>query len=388
MGFSNVVIAGVHATKQARRIEGRNSMDMCVEAVDGALADAGLAWHDVDGFALDWPGPTGQVFESGCWARYTKRNASFVTSSIADSCGVRGLMRAAAAIETGLADVVVVGGGVAGVRAASGSGAALSGTGLGLEFVDNFGASTTLRFALAAQRSIHVHKRDPAHLADVAALIRNNGHVNPEAVMFGKGPFTRADILASPVIATPFHMLHICIMAEGGAAIVLARKDRARDLLHPAICIAGAGMEHVDGMQPEMTLWEDVGAIGADAIARAYAMAGVNAGDVDVFNVYDPNAFEVIRQIELLGLCGIGEGGSYAASGAIARDGATPVNPDGGLLSHSWISTQQTTLKIIESVRQLRGTATNQIHGVDLAVSTNGGTATGQYGCVVLHRSH
>jgi acetyl-CoA acetyltransferase len=384
MAFNNVVIAGVYATRQARALPGQTSMDVCVEAAEGALADAGLAWEDVDGFAFDWPGPTGQAYDSGCWAKYTGHNASYVTGTIADSCGVRGLLKAAAAIEAGLCDVALVGGGVAGVRTAGGP---LVGAELGLEFMDIWGAGSVPRFALSATRHMHLFGTRPEHLAGVAATIRNHGHFNPEAVMFGKGPYTAEQVLASPVISTPFHLLDVCIMSEGGCAIVLTSKARACDLRSIPVAIIGGALEMVDASQVEVPTWERVGHLGRDAARRAYGMAGISAQDVGVFNVYDPNSFEVIRQMEVLGLCGLGEGGDYCNSGAIALDGAKPVNTDGGLLSYTWLYTQQTTLKVVESVRQLRGTAANQVADVHIAVATNGGTATGQYGCAVLAKA-
>jgi len=54
---------------------------------------------------------------------------------------------------------------------------------------------------------MHEFGTTPEQLAHVSATIRNHGHVNPEAVMFGAGPYTIADVLASPLIATPFHRL-------------------------------------------------------------------------------------------------------------------------------------------------------------------------------------
>lgn len=386
MRFGNVVIAGVHATRQARRLPGLTSMDVTVGAVNGALQDAGLTWEEVDGWAVDWPGPTGQPYESGCWAKYAGANARYVTSNVADSSGVRGVLKAAAAIETGLCDVAVVGGGVAGVRAPR-AGGPLVGAELGMEFVDRWGAASIPRFALVAQRHMHSFGTTPEQLAQAAATVRNHGHANPEAVMFGKGPYSIEQILASPMISSPFHLLDVCILAEGGAAVVLARKDRARDLRAAPISIIGGALEYVDAPQVELPTWERTGRLGTHAAARAFGMAGVRPYETDVFNVYDPNSFEIVRHIEALGLCGEGEGGPYVASGAIGLDGATPVNTDGGLLSYTWLFTQQTTLKIVESVRQLRGTARNQIADVEIAVATNGGAATGQYGCAIMARA-
>jgi acetyl-CoA acetyltransferase len=242
-------------------------------------------------------------------------------------------MRAAAAISYGICDVAVVGGGRAGVQATSGSNAPLSGASLGREFLDVWAASSLLRFALVAQRHMQLFGTTSGQLARIAAGIRNNGHVNPEAVMFGKGPYTVADVLASRLVTTPFHLLDICIMSEGGAAVVLTAADRAPDLRHRPVAILGGSAEYVDAPQPDVPTYERVGRVGAGAARRALASAEVDVHDIDVFGLYDPNSFEVLRQFELLGLCEEGEGGAFAETGSFELGGKHPVNPDGGLLS-------------------------------------------------------
>ncbi|MGI3199101.1 thiolase C-terminal domain-containing protein [Streptomyces sp. GLT-R25] len=107
----------------------------------------------------------------------------------------------------------------------------------------------------------------------------------------------------------------------------------------------------------------------------------------DVFSLYDPNSFEIIRQLEILGLCGEGEGGPLAASGAIAVGGKHPVNPDGGCLAYAWNGTQQMTLKVVEAVRQLRGSAVHQVEGAQVAVVGNAGSGAQHYEMSVLGRT-
>ena len=376
----DVAICGLYLTEQARSLPGRTSFDVTLEAVRGALADAGLGPADVDGAAIDWSGPGGQDDESGSWAELFGHNLAYTTSSIADSSGARGVLKAAAAIGSGLCDTVVVGGG----RAGGTRGAGMVGAEIGLEFVDVWGATSVPRFALVAQRHMDRFGTHPGQLASVAATIRNNGHRNPEAVMYGKGPYTAADVLASPMVSSPFHLLDVCIMSEGGAAVVLTTVERARDLRLPPVVILGGALEYVAAPQVEVPTWERTGRLGADAARRCFGSAGIGIGDVDVLNVYDPNSFEVIRQFEVLGLCGEGEGGDYVDTGAFGPDGPLPTNTDGGLLSFTWLYTQQTTVKVIESARQVRGTAVNQVAGAAIAVATNGGSATGQFACLAL----
>jgi acetyl-CoA acetyltransferase len=381
MALRDVAVVGVYATEQARRLPQRTSLDLAQESVLGAVADAGLEPKDVDGVAADWPGPGGAVGEAASWARVLGRPLSWVSDGLLDAAGARGVMKAAAAISAGLCDVAVVGGGLSG---RFGRGQTVGGAESFIEFTDVWGAYVVPLFALVAQGHMHRFGTTADQLATVSATIRNGGSVNPEAAMYGKGPYTVDDILASPMLATPFHLLDVCIAGEGGAALVLTTVERARDLPHPTIAVLGGGMEFSGAAYVSPPQYSSVGRLGADAAARALGMAGLGATDVDVFSLYDPNSFEVIRQMEILGLCKEGEGGSFVADGHIALGGSSPTNLDGGCLAYAWNGTQQMTLKVVEAVRQLRGTAVNQVAGAETAVAANAGSGAGHYELVVL----
>ncbi|TDU01773.1 acetyl-CoA acetyltransferase [Streptomyces sp. 846.5] len=384
MTIRQAVIVGIHATEQALSLPHRNAMDLALEAVQGAIADAGLRPSDVDGAQVDWPGPGGVQGEGSSWARMLGRNLRWTSDSMLDNAGSRGLLKAAAAVRSGYADTVVVGG----CRLVSrGPDNAPVGAGTPLEFTDVWGSYVVAQFALVAARHMHEYGTTPRQLAQVAATIRNNGSSNPEAMMYGRGPYTADDVLASRIVATPFHLLDCCIVGEGGAAFVVTTADRARDLPHRTIAVLGGGMEYHQAAYANPALYREVGQIGRDASARAFAAAGVLPQDVDVFSLYDPNSFEIIRQLEALGVCAEGEGGPLAAGGAIALDGKHPVNPDGGCLSYAWNGTQQMTLKVVEAVRQLRGSAVHQIPGAEVAVVGNAGSGAQHYEMSVLGRT-
>lgn len=381
MSLSDVAIVGIYATEQGRQLPERTALDLSQEAVLGAIADAGLDPADVDGVAADWPGPGGHREQPSSWARVLGHPLRWISDGMLDTSGSRGILKAAAAIDAGLCDVAVVGGGMAGRYVSGGSvGPALE----PLEFTDVFGGYVVPLFALIATTHMHQFGTTPEQLALVAATIRNNGHVNPEAVMYGRGPYTIEDVLASPMLASPLHRLDICLAAEGGGAVVLTSLTRARDLPHTPVRVLGGSMEFAGAPYVSPPQYREVGRLGADAAQRAFSMAGISATDVDVFNLYDPNSFEIIRQVETLGLCEEGEGGPFVEDGSIALRGPHPVNPDGGCLSYAWNGTQQMTLKAVECVRQLRGTAVNQIPGARLAVAANAGSAAGHYEMTVL----
>jgi acetyl-CoA acetyltransferase len=387
----DVAICGVFATRQQRLFTNCTSMDLTIEAVDGALTDAGLSREDVDGAAIHWPDRWGAPADgSANWAPWLNKRLAWTNDTALDTGGVRGVLKAAAAISYGLCETAVVAAGLAGAWSPDGEsvpeGTAV-GVGMDLEFADPFGQWVMPQFALVAARHMHDYGTTPEQLAQVATIIRNNGHSNPEAVMYGRGPYTVEDVLNSRMIASPLHLLDCCIVAQGGFAIVLTTAERAADLRQPAVSILGGGMEYLRGAYATPPLLREVHYLGASSAARALGTAGIGVDDLDVLCLYDPTSFEVIRQLEMLGISGPGEGGPLVESGAIAPHGAFPTNLDGGTLSHSWAPPGHLSQRVIEAVRQLRGGAVHQVDGAELALATNAGSGAQHIEILVLGRA-
>jgi len=385
MALHDVAIVGVAPTRQAKRLRDVTEFGLILGALDTALADAGLCRADVDGVALEWPGPGGipgnGPFDAGdvtSWARVLGHDLSWVSDGALDTAGAKGVLKAAAAVSAGLCDVAVVGG------AQSGAFSGAVNVPYVLEFTDVWGAYVVPVFGLVAARHMHEFGTTSEQLASVAVSIRNLGYRNPEAVMYGKDPITVDDVLSSRMIATPFHLLDVCVNAEGGGVVVLTTLERARDLRQPVVCVLGGGMQFHEAPYKNPPLYREVGRVGAAAAERAYRMAGIAPQDLDVMAVYDPNTFEVIRQLEVFGICKEGEGGPYVESVGIGLDSPLPVNTDGGLLSYAWNGTQHMTLRVIEVVRQLRGSAVHQVPGAEIGLAANAGSGASHQQLLVL----
>ncbi len=84
---------------------------------------------------------------------------------------------------------------------------------------------------------------------------------------------------------------------------------------------------------------------------RAYRMADVQPSDIDTAQLYDCFTYMALVQLEDYGFCKKGEGGPFAASGALALDGILPTNTAGGQLSEGHV---EGMLQVVEGVRQLR----------------------------------
>ncbi|MDT5200354.1 MAG: hypothetical protein QOH34_1876, partial [Mycobacterium sp.] len=100
---------------------------------------------------------------------------------------------------------------------------------------------------------------------------------------------------------------------------------------------------------------------------------GVTRDDIDVALIYDAFSPMLLMQLEGLGFCGFGEAKDFVADGQLGPDGQLPCNTNGGLIGEGYIHGLNLTL---EAVRQLRGTAINQIAGARTALVSASRTAT------------
>ena len=391
--LTRIAVAGVAATRQARSLDG-DSVQICLEAARAALDDAGMDIAEVDGISARWPGPGGTVFHPGSvdWSAVLGKGFDWVGDTYPQ--GAPGLLDAAGAILAGQCSTVLVFGGRAGESGRT-SAAVLSGddatsavagyTRPDNEFVSCWGSLTAAQFALVAQVYVHRFNPDPERMALVPATIRNAGSANPAAVMHGRGPYRPADVLASPPVAEPFRLLDLCLASEGAAAMVVTGLERARDCPSAPAVVLGGGSEWYRQQYVDPPRYDDVARIGAGAYGRSFGMAGLRPGDVDVFELYDINTFEVIRQFETLGFCGEGEGVDYLAEAGIGLDGRHPTNTDGGLLAYSHVGFGGPTLKIVEAVRQIRGTAgPSQVADAEVALVTGAGSGAQYHNAVLL----
>jgi len=384
MKNSDVVIAGIGLTEQAKSLQ-ENNITVCVQAVENALADAGMTMKEIDGISARWPGPGGTEFNSGVvdWSGVFGKSFRWVGDTYPQ--GVPGILDAAAAVSFGLCDTAIVFGGQAGVLNRS----ELAGyTQPNNEFVRPWGLFTAAHFAMVAQVYFARFKPDRTKFSQIAVDIRNAGSRNPEAVMFGKGPYRSSDITESPIICEPFHLLDLCLATEGASAVIITSLERALDCPYEPVRILGGGSEWHRQQYVDPARYDEVGTIGNDAFERAFASADLTVDDIDVFELYDINTWEVVRQFETLGLCSEGDGVDFLFENGINVNGKYPTNTDGGLLSFSHTGWGGPNLKVIEAVRQLRGTTSgDQVNDAETALITGAGSGAQYFNAAILAKN-
>ena len=219
-----------------------------------------------------------------------------------------------------------------------------------VQFEAPFGSTIVGAYAMAAQRHMHEFGTTSEQLAEIAVICREHAAFNPNAMY--RDPITVADVVGSRMIADPLHRLDCCVVSDGGAAVIVTTEERARDLPgKPVYVLATAGTQthwNISEM-PDFTR-----APSAIAGPRAFERAGLKPSDVDTVQLYDSFTITVLEMLEGLGFCGRGEGGPFAASGALRLGGALPMNTDGGGLSACHSGMRGLHL-LVEAVRQLRG---------------------------------
>lgn len=369
--FRDVAIVGIHNTAQAKVIEGHDSQSITLEAALGAIDDAGLTPRDIDGVV------------GGLASNFLYQSRIGPAWRSMSPLGIPAVLEGAMAIASGLATTVLVATGEAGSYRLHESTAPW--TRPTHEFVASYGMFTAAEFALMARRHMHTHGTTPEQMAHVASVIRNNGSAHPDAVYSGRGPFTAADVLESRMVADPFHLLDCAMTSEGATALVMTRADRADDLAKRPVHILGGGTDHYGPSYQHPPVWElgghrrpdlVAGNVGRRAAEEAFATAGIGPDDVDVCEFYDPFSFEIIRQFEAFGFCGVGEGGDYVTSGVIEPGGRHPVTTDGGTMSFSHGGAAvQLIQRVVRGVEQIRGEcASMQAPDVEVAMCTGGGS--------------
>src|SRR6185369_5077760 len=137
-------------------------------------------------------------------------------------------------------------------------------------------------YAMVAQRYMHEFGATSEDLAEVAVAARRWAALNPKA--FKRDPLRVEDVLASPLVSSPLHALDCCLVTDGGGAVVVTSKERAKDLRKAPVAILGHGETTT---HDAMSQAPDLIRHGSAATAKtAFAMAGLTPADVDVVEIY------------------------------------------------------------------------------------------------------
>ncbi|WP_240372054.1 thiolase family protein [Brevibacterium zhoupengii] len=382
--MKGAAIVGAHELPPQRTTPGVTSLEMIARAGRAAVLDAGLTPKDIDGLMI---GP--QVGETpqhapAALSEYLGLRPRF--ADIVDLGGASGpgmVWRAAAAIAAGMAETVLC---VLGNARDTERVPRSPNRNPIREFDVPYGASgANQAYAMVAQAHMAEFGTTAEQLAQVPVKQRQNAMLNPNAVFHGK-EITVDDVLSSPVVMSPLHLLEVVMPCGGGAAVVVTSADRATDLRHDPVHLLGAGemvTHRALSQAPRLTTSPL-----APAIDQAYRMANVRAGDLDFLSIYDCYSIVVAETVEDAGICPKGEAGAWLDEADFSITSQLPINPHGGQLSTGQSDLAGGMGHLVEAVLQLRGDADGrQIDDPELALVTGNGATLSEEVALVLGSS-
>jgi acetyl-CoA acetyltransferase len=356
---------------------------LAVEALTAAFEDAGLTWKQVQGLVA-----ASSRFEGGMgWGLHANEILQTVSEqgipciNVSGACAAGGIafQTAYMMIASGQYDVIAV---VGAERMPKGFIPRPPGSKDDISDNDylrwsTMGATNPAYWALEARRRMHEFGTSVETLARAPVLMRRNAAVNPYARY--RDPLTVEQVLASPMVADPLHLLQICPVSDGAAAVVLGSERVARRLgktdVRVAGCAVASGLFGDPGRRiPTISSTVMPGVAHTSetvgAVQRAMEMAGVGPKDVDVLELADNSAWHLLAWPELLGFVEPGQGDWMLDSGRFERDGDLALNPSGGFLSFGEATTAQAVLQICELTWQLKNAAgERQVTGARIGVS-------------------
>ena len=368
-------IVGLGATEFSKN-SGRTELRLAMEATLQALADAGIDPSEVDGFSSY---SVDKVPEYEIARLLGAKNINFF-SQVPHGGGAAcaPVLHAAMAVATGIAKTVVV------YRAMNerswyrfGSGSYGFGS---TPIFENFNYGWYMPYGfhtpaawvgMFAQRYMHTFGASSEDFGRVAVAARDFAATNPAAFFYGK-PITLAEHQASRWICEPLHLLDCCQESDGAVAMVITSVERARDLKTRPVVIKGAAQGISDGQQIMTSYFrEDITGLPEMGLVakQLWQQSKLGPDDIQTAVIYDHFTPFVLPQLEEFGFVKRGEAKEFIRAGHHARGGKMPINTHGGQLGEAYIHGMN---GIAEGVRQVRGSAVNQVADVHNVLVTAG----------------
>lgn len=378
VGRDKTAIVGVGNTDYSRN-SGRSVLTLATQASLAAIEDAGLRPDDIDGIVrCDFDVVTHNDLANSLGLT----DLTFWGSNGPGGSAPSAMMgQAVGALMSGQATNVLVYRSMNGrsgfrlgkgrLQAASGP---VGGNGTHEEFFVPYGlVSPGQMWAMLAQRHMHEYGTTEEQLGAIATACRARANANPNAQLHDR-PLSMDDYLNAPMISTPLRLVDYCLETDGACAVVVTTADRAASGPKTPVLISAVTQAVIPEMQgglasPALMRPEPLRLPSTQVAAKLYQRSGMGPDDIDVAQFYDCFTITVLVQFEDYGFCKPGEGGPFAASGAIDLDGSLPVNTSGGNLSDGYIHGMS---HIVEGARQLWGESTSQVKGAETCLVTSG----------------
>jgi acetyl-CoA acetyltransferase len=360
----HVIGAGIHPF--GRHPE-KTGLDQGVFAVREALADAGVAWEDIE-FAFGGSSAAGAA--DAALPRLGLTGVQFINISNGCATGGSSLLSGYWAIKSGEFDIGVVMGFDKHPRGAFNADPEASG--LQRWYGETGMMLTTQFFAMKIRRYMDLYGISNESLGRVAEKAFENASHTPHA--WRREPVGLNTILGSQMLSDPLTKYMFCSPAEGGAALILASDKKMRELGLAGPKVRGAAVRtRVNGSFEVFSPSLDVERGPSPtqiASSAAYEMAGVGPSEIHVAQIQDTESGAEIMHMAENGFCKDGEQEQWLAEGRTRLTGALPMNTDGGCLACGEPVGASGLRQVYENVQQLRKRADGrQVEDARLAYS-------------------
>ncbi len=370
--MEEVYVLGIGMTPFGKHPD-KTAADLGAEAVNLALADAGVSRQDIE---AAWVGHVFQGMAMGQRALYAAGLSGIPIDNVENACssGSTAIWDAAMALRAGAYDIVLA---------------------LGVEHLTSLfrgafapdpsdveaqiGLTMPGIYAMRAQRYMVQYGVTPEQIAQIAVKNKKNAAMNP--LSHFKKAVTLEEVMQGRLIADPLRLHECAPVSDGAAAVVMVSKAKLNQLgSSRAIKLAGTALKSgrtevgLADMTVEDLTWRTA--------QTAYEQAEVGPGEIDFAEVHDCFSIAEALRVEGMGLVPHGEYVARVGKGEMDINGSFPVNASGGLLGKGHPLGATGVAQVVELVKQLRGEAgERQIQNAKVGVAhCRGGKAQGVEG--------
>jgi len=382
--MGKVGIIGVGQSAFVRGYPG-SIRELAYEGFKEAMEDAKISNKDIDASIIcSAPEYDKQRSPAGVIAEYLglTPQPTFYLESLCSSSSM-GVRAAYSLVKSGLHDVVCVLGFQKMSEITSAESQERMGRGADIQWESPFGTMMPAYYAMYARAHMDKYGTTEEDLASIRIKAATYGQMNEKAVY--RKPVTMEQIFdpERPPVATPLKVFDCCANADGSSCIIVANEEKANALCDKPVWILGLGAASDTVNTAGRDLFTGL-SVAIEAGKQAYEMAGVGPEDIDVAEVHDCFTIAEMMAYENLGFAKPGEGKELIKAKETYKEGKTPVNVDGGLLSkgHPIGATGGSQVRTI--VLQLRGEAgPMQVKDPEIGLVHNIG-GVGLYGNVTI----
>lgn len=375
-------IVGIGETRYEKD-SGKNILQLASEATKFALEDANLSINDIDGIITLSPLSTSARLNNVLASYLDIKPTYSAEVAVYGASGGMALKQAAEAIATKSAKRILVIGSDKNFLKVQSNEPQILGSAYQQLFIS---AEATPSYAMAANLHQHLYKSTDHQRAKIAVDQRFNANHFDKA-LFKDKKITLNDVLSSPIIAEPIHMLEIVYPCDGALAFIVTSTEDAKSITKTPVLIEGAGFYNSHFLFTESEMFTNGLVTGVKRAGEiAYEMAGIGPEQIQICGLYDCYTIAVMLMLEDLGFCEKGKGGLFVEEHDLTFKGDFPVNTSGGQMSAGQPGDAGGMVNIVEVVRQLMGKAgERQVKDVEYGLTTsNGGYFSNE--CVLILR--